>query len=221
MAFDAVLIAVAAAVSEDAVQTWLFENPRSLYYGLSLLHLLTFPALLTAIIAGYGRAGSREELQRQGSGLLGWAGALFFGGSFIVPGVLGLIVEIKQWVMMTTIFGPLPLLGLWVGALVWAERRQLIRPRRVGEKPHWLPVQLLALLTWAYLVWTETMLLVAAGKSGPLSSVGLPLGVLLGYLPVRVLLYYVRDSYRWEALVIAASVLHLLYRVASAAHPGT
>jgi hypothetical protein len=118
--------------------------------------------------------------------------------------------------MLTTIFGPLLLLGLWVGGILWAERRQLLRTRRLDEKPHWLGVQLLAFLTWTYLVWTETMLLVAAGEEGPISRVGLPLGVLIGYLPVRVLLYYVRDTHRWEKITIGASVLHLLWRILTA-----
>jgi hypothetical protein len=216
VAFDALLVAVAALVSESLVQEWLLAHPLGLYYGLSALHLLTFPALLTAIIMGWGRAGRMEELQRQGSGLLGWSAALFFGGSFIIPGVLGLNLEIKLWVMLTTIFGPLLLLGLWLWGLVWAERRGIIRPRPVGQRPPWLGVQLLASLTWAYLLFTETMMLVAAGRGGTISGVGLPAGVLLGYLPVRVLLYYVRDSHRWERFTITGRVLHLLWRVLAA-----
>ena len=80
-------------------------------------------------------------------------------------------------------------------------------------------VQALALLTWAYLVWTEAMLVASAGKSGPLVTVGLPLGVLLGYLPARGLLYYVREPYPGEVIVIAASVSHLLARVLLASSP--
>jgi hypothetical protein len=213
-----VLIAVAAVVSKEVVQEWLFDNPQGLYYGLSFLHPVTFAALLTALVSGYGRSGTKEEFQREGSGLLGWAIALFFGCSFIVPGVLGLLLETKLWVMMTTVFGPFPLTALWVGALLWAERRGLKKPLRLDEKPHWFLVLALALLTWAYLVCTETMLLVAAGQSGPIASVGLPLGVLVGYLPARVLLYYVRDPYRWEMYIIVASVLHLLFRLRIAAH---
>jgi hypothetical protein len=129
-----------------------------------------------------------------------------------------MLLEIKLWVGMATIFGPFLLTGLWIGGLLWAEARGWKQPLRIGVKPHWFWVQALALLTWAYLVWTEAMLLVAAGESGPIASVGLPLGVLLGYLPTRVMLYYIRQPYRGEVYIIAASVIHLLFRLIIAAH---
>lgn len=90
------------------------------------------------------------------------------------------------------------------------------RPARLGEKKAWWKVQLLALVAWAYLVWMETMMLVAAEEGGPLAEVGLPLGVLVDYVPVRVMLYYVRDASRWEVLTIVASTLHLVIRLAMA-----
>jgi hypothetical protein len=220
VAFDVLLIAVAIAVSEEVVQAWLFDNPQSLSYGLSFLHLVTFPALFTALVLGYGRTGTPEEFKRQGPGLLGWASALFFGCSFIVPGVLGLLLNMEMWLYMLTIFGPYLLTGLWIGGILWAEARGLRKPLNLDEKPPWFWVQALALLTWAYLVWTEAMLLVAACKSGPIVTVGLPLGVLVGYLPARVMLYYVRDPYRGEVHIIAASVLHLLVRLMIAVHGG-
>lgn len=68
VAFDAVLVAVAVAVSEDAVQSWLFEHPAALFHGLAALHVVTCPALLVAIAMGYGKAGGPEELQRRGPG---------------------------------------------------------------------------------------------------------------------------------------------------------
>lgn len=122
VAFDAILVAIAVAVSEDAVQAWLMEHPPLLYHGLAALHIAACPALLVATAMGYGKTGDPAEI----------------------------------------------------------------------------------------------MLLVAAGHDGPLVEVGLPVGVLIDYLPVRVVIYYVRDSPRWEIWTIAASVLHLLYRIAAA-----
>jgi len=59
-------------------------------------------------------------------------------------------------------------------------------------------------------------MLVAAEKGGVLAEVGLPLGVVVDYVPVRVMLYYVRDASKWEVLTIAASTAHLVYRLAAA-----
>jgi hypothetical protein len=51
---------------------------------------------------------------------------------------------------------------------------------------------------------------------GALAEVGLPLGVLVDYVPVRVMLYYIRDASRWEVVTIVASTLHLVVRLAMA-----
>jgi hypothetical protein len=142
--------------------------------------------------------------------------ALFLCGSFIVPGVLGLAIESELWVMMGAVFGPFVVLPLWIGGVVLAERWKWIAPARVGERKPWFMVQALALLTWAYLVWLETMMLVAAERGGPLAEAGLPMGVLLDYVPVRIVLCYVRETTRWEVVTITASVLHLLYRLSVA-----
>ena len=215
VSLDALLVAVAAAVSEDRVQQWLMEHPDALYHGLVLLHLVTLPAMLVALITGYGRA--EEALFQRGPGLLGWAKAGLLGGSFIVPGVLGMLFGGELWEFMAAIFGPvLVVFPGWLGAILWAERRGWIPPGRLGErKPGWR-VAALSGLTSAYLLWLETTLICAAARPGALTLVGLPLGVLLDYLPIRVALYYVRDSERWEATTITLSVLHLLYRIAAA-----
>lgn len=217
VAFDAILVAVAVAVSEDAVQEWLLARPAALFHGLAALHVVACPALLMAIVAGYGAAGSPAEINRSGSGLLGWAAALLLGGSFVVPGVLGMLFEPPMWESMLTILAPVAVVfPLWVAGWIVAERRGWIAPVRIGEaKPPGL-VRALAALAWAYLLWLETMLLVAAGREGPLVEVGLPLGVLIDYLPVRVVIYYVRESSRWERVTIALSVAHLLYRITTA-----
>lgn len=217
-AFDAILVAVAVAVSEDAVQAWLLEHPPALYHGLAALHVVTCPALLMATMMGYGRAGDRDELQRRGPGLLGWATALLLCGSFMIPAVLGLTFDPPAWEFMATIFAPVVLVfPLWTAAAIVGERRGWLAPVKLGVPKPWWRVQALAVLAWCYLVWLETMLLVAAGQEGALIEVGLPLGVLIDYLPVRVVLYYVRDSSRWEVYTITLSVLHLLYRIAASA----
>jgi hypothetical protein len=217
LAFDVVLVAVAVAVSEDAVQAWLMEHPPFLYHGLAALHVVACPALLVASAMGYGKTGDLAEINRPGPGPLGWAGALLFGGSFVIPGVLGLLFRMPEWEYMATIFAPVVVvLPLWFWLLIVAERRGWIAPATLGTPKPWWRVQALALLGWCYLVWLETMLLVAARHEGPLVEVGLPVGVLIDYLPVRVVLYYVRDSPRWEVWTITASVLHLLYRIVSA-----
>jgi hypothetical protein len=212
--FDGVLVAVAVMVSSDEVQAWLFEHPRELYYGVSFLHLIAFPLLIGAVVAGYGKA--EADLQKQGATLLVWATVLFFACSFIVPGVLGLALDQQLWVMMTTIFGPFVLLVALGFAVVQAEKRKWIAPAKVGVPKPWWKVQVLAVVAWAYLLWMETMMLVAAEKGGALAEAGLPMGVLLDYLPVRVMLYHLRDASRWEVLTITASTLHLLYRLGAA-----
>lgn len=217
LAFDVVLVAIAVAVSEDAVQAWLMEHPPFLYHGLAALHIVACPALLVATVAGYGKTGDLAELNRRDPGPLGWAGALLLCGSFVIPGVLGLLFRMPEWEYMATIFAPvIVVLPLWLWLMIVAERRGWIAPMKIGVAKPWWRVQALALLGWCYLVWLETMLLVAATHEGPLVEVGLPLGVLIDYLPVRVVLYYVRDSPRWEVWTITASVLHLLYRIVSA-----
>lgn len=214
IAFDVVLVAVAAMVASDEIQAWLFEHPRELYYGMSALHLIAFPALIGAVVAGYGR--SEQAMQGKGSSVLVWATVLFFGCSFIVPGVLGLVLDQQVWVMMGTIFGPLVLLVVAGVAIVHAEKRKWIAPAKVGVPKPWWKVQLLALLAWAYLLWMETMMLVAAEEGGVLAETGLPMGVVVDYVPVRVMLYYLRDTSRWELVTIVASTLHLLWRLAAA-----
>jgi len=206
-----VLVAVAAMVSSDEIQAWLLDHPRELYYGMSALHVVAFPALICAVVAGYGK--SEQAMQGKGSSVLVWATVLFFGCSFIVPGVLGLALDQQLWVMMATIFGPLVLLAAAGGALVHAEKRRWIAPARVGAPKPWWKVQALALLAWAYLLWMETTMLVAAEEGGALAEAGLPMGVVVDYVPVRVMLYYLRDTSRWELVTIVASTLHLLVRL--------
>jgi hypothetical protein len=215
IAFDAVLFAIAAAAGEQVVQSWLFDHPAALFHGLTALHLITCPALLIAIVVGHGKADA--ELQRNTRpGLLGWAMALLWGASFIIPGVLALTFDVALWEMMLAIFGPLVVFVLWMWGLIVAERRRWIAPARMGEAKPWWSVQALSLLTWAYLIWLETMLIAAAAKPGPLTSVGVPLGVAIDYLPIRVAMYYVRDSSRWEVWTIVATVCFLLYQIATA-----
>lgn len=216
-AIDSILVAAAALESEDAVQGWLFAHPRAIYHGLALLHMIACPAAIVAVVAGFGLAGRREEIQRTGPGVLGWALAGVVGGTFVIPAVLGLNFDLAAWEYMGAIFAPLAIVALWLGAIVFAERRGWISPARVGAPKAWWKVQGLALLFWAYLLWLETMLLVAAPIEGPLTRVGIPAGILIDYLPVRVVLYCARDSSRWERYTIAASVAHLLYRIAAAA----
>jgi hypothetical protein len=91
-----------------------------------------------------------------------------------------------------------------------------MKPAKVGVPKAWWRVQALALLAWAYLLWMETLMLVAAAKGGVLAEVGLPMGVLVDYVPVRVMLYYVRDATKWEVMTIVASTLHLIVRLAMA-----
>jgi hypothetical protein len=216
IAIDSILIAVAALESEDVVQEWLFAHPRALYHGLAIIHMVACPAVIVAVVMGFGLAGRREELQRRTPGVLGWALPLLLCGSFVIPAVLGLSFRLAMWEYMGAIFAPLVIVALWLTAIVVAERRGWIRPAHVGQRRAWWKVQGLALLCWAYLLWLETMLLVAAGMEGPLTQVGIPLGILIDYLPIRIVLYYVRDSSRWERYTIAASVVHLLYRIAAA-----
>ncbi len=208
-----VLFAVAVTVSADEIQAWLMAHPRQLYYGVSALHVVTVPAVMMAVVAGYGR--TDQELLKSGPGLLGWMVALFLCSSFIVPGVLGLALDSELWVMMSTIFGPFVLLPVIAIAAIVAEKHGWVAPARVSETKAWWKVQALALLAWAYLLWLETMMLVAASKGGPLAEVGLPLGVLLDYVPVRVMLCYVRQTSKWEVATIAATTLHLVIRLAA------
>lgn len=220
VAADLVLFAVVAWVSQDAVEGWLVAHPTGLHVGLSLLHLVTVPALALALLSGVGQT---DELYRPGGATaLVWSAVLFYGGGFVIPGVLGLLFRTPAWAMMATVFGPYLLAGLAVGGLVWAEGRGWLAPRAIGARPGPLAAHALALLCWSYLVLLETMLLVAAGQAGPLSTVGVPAGVLIDYLPARVLLYHLRESSRWERWTIALTTLHLLWRVvdARAALPG-
>jgi hypothetical protein len=216
IAFDVVLLAIAAWVAEDWVQAWLLEHPAGLYWSLSALHLAAFPFMLYAIMMGWGRAGRPEEVNRSGSGALGWAVALYFGGSFVVPGVLTMVLDVQLWVMMTTIFGPLGLFALVVTIAIVGEKRGWWPPAQMHARPSMLAVQALALVSWGYLVCVETMMIVAAGTDGPIGEVGLAFGVLINYVPLRVLLFYVRDSYPWERWTIVLTTLHLLLRVGSA-----
>lgn len=214
--FDGVLIATATLYASPTAKTWLVADADRIYYAVALLHLITCPALLVAVIAGYGRAGTREELERRGPGVLGWAVAMLWGASFIIPAVLGLLFDPPVWLFMTTVFGPLVVFVLWIIAMVVAERRGWVAPLKLGVPKPWWRVQLLALFAWSYLIALEMMLLEAATREGPLVEVGLPLGVLIDYVPVRIVMYYVRMHSRWEAVTIAASVLYLLVRLSSA-----
>jgi hypothetical protein len=212
--FDCMLVTIASMVSTDEIQEWLFAHPRELYYGMSLLHVIAVPVVLMAVIMGYGQ--SEKEMMKTGTGVLGWASALFFCCSFIVPGVLGMTLDTQEWVMMTTIFAPIVLFFVGAPLVATAEKRGWIEPLRIGVPKAWWRVQALALLAWAYLLWMETLMLVAAAKGGVLAEVGLPMGVLVDYVPVRVMLYYVRDATKWEVMTIVASTLYLIVRLAMA-----
>lgn len=212
VAFDAALVAVAVWVSEDAVQSWLFDHPAALFHGLAGLHLVACPALLVAIITGYGQTGALVAGRR--SWPLDWAAALLLAGSFVIPGGLGLLFDPPLWEYLAAIFAPVVVVfPLWIGALLLGERRGWLRPAPQGAPKPWWAVQGLALLSWAYLLWLETMLLVASGREGPLVEVGLPVGVVINYVPVRVALYYVREHSRWERYTALLGALHLLYRL--------
>jgi hypothetical protein len=148
--------------------------------------------------------------------VLGWASAFLWCGSFVIPGVLGLLFDPPMWLYMTSIFAPVVIFPLWMTAIVVLERRGVIQPARVGVRKPWWSVQALAVLGWGYLITLELMLLTAATKTGPLVEVGLPLGILIDYLPARVVLYYIRLSSRWELATMIASILYLLVRLAIA-----
>jgi hypothetical protein len=213
--FDGLLFTVAVMVSYDEIQAWLFEHPRELYYGMSALHVIAIPLVIVAVVSGFGQ--SEHALRdHKGPNIVGWGTALLLGCSFIVPVVLAMSLDQQLGVALSTVFGPFVVLAVMMTALVNAEKRGWIEPARQGEQKAWWKVQVLALVGWAYLLWMETLMLVAPEKGGPLAEVGLPLGVLVDYVPVRVMLYYIRDASRWEIATIAASTLHLVYRLAAA-----
>ncbi len=214
--FDVLLVAVAVMVTTDEIQAWLFEHPRELYYGVSLLHVIAMPVVMAAVVAGYGQSEKSMMDPRGGSNLLVWATVLFYACGFIVPGVLGLALDTQLWVMMSTVFGPIVMLFVIGVAAVKFEKWGWTKPAMVGVPKAWWKVQTLALVAWAYLLWMETTMLVVAEKGGVLAETGLPMGVLVDYVPVRVVLYYVRDASRWEILTIVLSTLHLIWRLAAA-----
>jgi hypothetical protein len=216
VAFDALLIGLATTFASPQVRSWLREDPDVLYRVTALLHVIACPALLVAVVAGHGKAGSREQLERTKPDLLSWAVALLWCGSFVIPGVLGLLFEPPLWVFMATVFAPVIVFPLWMLVIVVLERRGIIQPSRVGEPKPWWSVQALAVLGWGYLIALEMMLIVASTLDGPLVDVGLPLGILIDYLPVRVVLYYIRERSRWELATIVASIGYLLVRLAAA-----
>jgi hypothetical protein len=214
--FDVLLVAVAVMVTTDEIQAWLFEHPRELYYGVALLHVIAMPVVMGAAVAGYGQSEKLMLNQTSGPNLLVWAMVLFYGCGFIVPGVLGLALDTKLWVMMSAIFGPIVMLVVVGVAAVKLEKWGWTRPAKVGVPKAWWKVQLLAVVAWAYLLWMETTMLVVAEKGGVLAETGLPMGVLVDYVPVRVVLYYIRDASRWEIVTIVASTVHLIVRLALA-----
>lgn len=214
VALDVLAISVATIVATPTLQSWLRADPQLLYHVTVALHLVACPALLVAVVLGHGKAGTLQELQRRGPGVLGVATALLWCSSFVIPGVLGLLFRPPVWLFMTSVFAPVAIFPLWMVVIVVLERRGVIAPTRIGERKPWWSVQALAVLGWGYLIALEMMLLTAAGKTGPLVEVGLPLGILIDYLPARVVLYYVRLSSRWELATMIASVLYLLVRIA-------
>ncbi|HUQ02647.1 MAG TPA: hypothetical protein VM261_09145 [Kofleriaceae bacterium] len=214
--FDVLLAAVAVMVTTDEIQAWLFEHPRELYYGVAFLHVVAMPVVMAAAVAGYGQSEKLMQHQTSGPNLLVWSMVLFYACGFIVPGVLGLALDTKLWVMMSAVFGPIVMLVVvGVGAVMF-EKWGWTQPAKVGVPKAWWKVQMLSLVGWAYLLWMETTMLVVAEKGGVLAETGLPMGVLVDYVPVRVVLYYVRDASRWEILTIVASTLHLIVRLAAA-----
>jgi hypothetical protein len=216
IALDVVAISVATTVATPALRDWLRADLQLLYHVTVVLHLVACPALLVAVVLGHGKAGTHEELQRRGPGVLGVATALLWCSSFVIPGVLGLLFRPPIWLFMTSVFAPVAVFPLWMVVIVVLERRGIIAPTRVGERKPWWSVQALAVLGWAYLIALEMMMLTAAGKTGPLVEVGLPLGILIDYLPARIVLYYVRLSSGWELATMIASIAYLLVRIAMA-----
>lgn len=216
VALDALLIGIATTFASPQVRSWLRDDPDVLYRVTALLHVIACPALLVAVVAGYGKAGTREQLERTGPDVLAWSVAMLWCGSFVIPGVLGLLFDAPLWMFMATVFAPVVVFPAWMFVIVVLERRGIIQPARVGERKPWWSVQALALLGWGYLIALEMMLIVASTHDGPLVDVGLPLGILIDYLPVRVVLYYIRERSRWELATMVASIAYLLVRVAAA-----
>jgi len=207
---------VATTFAGPPVRGWLQANPHLLYHVPALLHVIACPALLVAVVVGHGKAGTREYLEKTSPDLLTWATVFLWCGSFVIPAVLGLLFDPPLWMFMGTIFAPVLLFPLWAVAIAMLEKRGVIQPSRVGEPKPWWSVQALALLGWGYLIALEMMLIVAAGKDGPLVEVGMPLGILIDYLPVRIVLYYIRLRSNWELVTMVASVLYLFVRLAAA-----
>jgi hypothetical protein len=215
VAFDAILIGVATTFASPQVRAWLRGDPELLYQVTALLHVIACPSLLVAVVLGHGKAGSLDQLERKGPDVLAWAVVLLWCGSFVIPGVLGLLFKPPLWMFMGTVFAPVAVFPLWMWIIVVLERRGVIQRARVGEAKPWWSVQALAVLGWGYLIALEMMLIVASTRQGPLVEVGLPLGILIDYLPVRVVLYYIRHRSRWELATMVASVVYLFYRLAT------
>ncbi len=213
---DLALIGVAAAVAELVVQRWLLDRRIVLYWGTSLLHLVVMPVTFVVLLMPWSGVNDlvvgNERSAR--SSLFVWSTVLFLCAGFIVPGVLSLAIDIHLGVMLATIFGPYGLMAVALWILIRFDDKTQHRFSKVGAKPPVGVVPVVALLIWAYLLLLETTLLVVVGSESVLSSPPvMMLAVLVGYVPTRIFLYFLRPHGRIEVATMVLSIAHLVVRL--------
>lgn len=213
---DFALIVVAAAVAEDVVQQWLWGNPQALYWGTSALHLFVLPVTVVVLMSPWSPAGSlifsnqTSWLER----LLVWSMVLYACAGFIVPVVMSLALKAKLGVMLGTLFGPYVLLALSMWILIKLDKRYDYALSREGAQPPKGLVPAVHVLLWLYLIFVETTLLVVSGAGGTLGAGPvLMMAVVLGYVPMRVFLWFLGPMSRLEAMTAGVAFWHLLLRI--------
>lgn len=217
LVLDIALFAVAAVLPFHPVFSWLDGHREILYWAAGSVHLAFVPFMLVQQVCGTSRSGevllSNERSPR--STLMAWISVLFFATSFIVPAIFSMGVVHRPSMGGTLVFvlGPYALLGAGFWFVLRLEKR--VSYHRVTElfaapALAWAT----ALLGWAYLTLTETVLFVAAASGGVWGGGLAFAAAFVSYLPVRLFVFFFRSTDTAELTLLGVTFGHLLLRLA-------
>ncbi|MCP4871130.1 MAG: hypothetical protein GY898_20675 [Proteobacteria bacterium] len=209
MAVDGGLMAESLALQLDPVARALAENEAILIWGLGAFQLLFLPLILLIPVARSTPTGDAVlglAPETFASKAWPWLWTACFGAGFMVP-LLGLQVAPLAWTI-AVIVGPLLMLGVIGFAMVKLDDKKPSRRLSQGES------LALTLGTFCYLALLEGMLFLDRPDE-QLDVLVVP-ALLLAYLPIRLMLFMLRETKPWELATLAMAFVLLMAQLAPA-----
>lgn len=209
MALDGGLMAETLALQLDPVAQALADNEAVLIWGLGAFQVLFLPLILMIPVARSTPTGDAVmglAPATVASKAWPWLWTACFGAGFMVP-LLGMQIAPGGW-LIAVIAGPLLMLVVIGFAMVKLDDKKPARRLSSTES------LALTLGTFCYLALLEAMLLLERPDE-QLDIVVVP-ALLLAYLPIRLMLFMLRETKRWELATLAIAFVLLMAQVAPA-----